>query len=297
MPELEDIHYSRDETIAAIHDYLTFLAKMYLPDESIIVPPEAGWPSIASADKSITDQLGKTPEVIALLARLPYVRTDGENIEIAPECCFANWQGNFQALSEGTTDADGIKLLTEGPDLFEETPSPVFGLTGCAYGPLFVLDTELGIIHWSECSGEIKDDLSIESVDVVDELFDGRYQENDWRHHEASWAITDFFEVLKEQFRQLNYIPINPYAVTNASIRYGPDKAGLIPMLREIYRNHGWPDLQHYRKDDCLEAVQRALEERYPDHVDYRSKARNRQFSPEMARISNSDSEQLLASD
>ncbi|KAJ2991692.1 hypothetical protein NUW58_g2207 [Xylaria curta] len=270
MPELEDIHYSRNKTIAAIHDYYTFLAKMYLPDESIMVPPEAGWPSIAGADESIIDQLGKTPEVIALLARLPYLREDIYKSEAAPECFFADWRQDFQDLAEGKTNADSIKAITEGPDLYEEAPSPVFGLTACAYGPLFVLDTELGIVHWSDCSGEIKDDLSIESVDVVDELFDGRYQENDWRHHEASWAITDFFEVLKEQFRQLNYIPISPYTVTSASVQRGPGKAGLIPMLREIYQEHGWPDLQQYRKKDCLEAVQRALEERYPDEVDYR---------------------------
>jgi hypothetical protein len=44
----------------------------------------------------------------------------------------------------------------------------------------------------------------------------------------------------------------------------------MISMLQEIYREHGWPDLDRYRKRECLEAVQEALEERYPDEAYFR---------------------------
>ena len=36
-------------------------------------------------------------------------------------------------------------------------------------------------------------------------------------------------------------------------------------MLQGIYREHGWPDLEKYRKEDCIKAVEEALAEQYPD--------------------------------
>lgn len=36
-------------------------------------------------------------------------------------------------------------------------------------------------------------------------------------------------------------------------------------MLQGIYREYGWPNLDVYNKNGCLKAVQKALEENYPD--------------------------------
>lgn len=38
MPDLEDISYSRDETVAVANDYYDFLTKMYLKESDIIKP-------------------------------------------------------------------------------------------------------------------------------------------------------------------------------------------------------------------------------------------------------------------
>jgi len=35
-------------------------------------------------------------------------------------------------------------------------------------------------------------------------------------------------------------------------------------MLKEIYRQHGWPDLAVYRKAECIAAVREAMDEKYP---------------------------------
>jgi hypothetical protein len=35
-------------------------------------------------------------------------------------------------------------------------------------------------------------------------------------------------------------------------------------MLQGIYREHGWPDLENYRKEECIEAVMEALAEQFP---------------------------------
>lgn len=39
----------------------------------------------------------------------------------------------------------------------------------------------------------------------------------------------------------------------------------LVEMLRGIYREHGWPDIEQYRKAECMEAVRRAIERRFED--------------------------------
>ncbi|KAI0385604.1 hypothetical protein F5Y04DRAFT_246250 [Hypomontagnella monticulosa] len=269
MPELEEISYSRDATIAAVRDYYNFLAKMYMNEDTIITPPAAGWPSITSAD---LEGLGKADEVVDLLAHLPYLRDDrDQNLRAhgAPDCYFADWQSLIRALDEGKTDAEELKIVTEGAEFYEEAPPHVVGLSAGADNPLFVLDTELGIVHWSECPGEIKDDPPREPVE--DDPYDyAPENEADWRNDAPAWAIADFFELLKDQFRELNFIPISPYTVISAFVERDGRSEGMIPMLQNIFREHGWPDLGRYRKRECLEAVQTALEESYPDRADFR---------------------------
>lgn len=39
-------------------------------------------------------------------------------------------------------------------------------------------------------------------------------------------------------------------------------------MVMGIYRAHGWPDLERYRKEDCLKAIYTALSENFPGQED-----------------------------
>jgi len=93
-------------------------------------------------------------------------------------------------------------------------------------------------------------------------------QEAKWRDG-ACWAISDFFKTLKEQFRELSFIPISTDEVIGHYGRDRPGEEDMRPMLQNIYREHGWPNLDQYRKDECLKAVQKALVEHYPDRADY----------------------------
>jgi hypothetical protein len=53
------------------------------------------------------------------------------------------------------------------------------------------------------------------------------------------------------------------------------DQAAGVRAVQAIYREHGWPDPEHYRKQDCLRAVEAALQENFPamarghDEYDY----------------------------
>ena len=151
-----------------------------------------------------------------------------------------------------------------------ESSAHVVGLTnGGRDNPVFVLDTELGVIHWAECPDEVRYNPSRE--DVQDDPYDyAPENEAEWRADAPAWAIKDFFELLKDQFRELQFIPISSRRVIDVYTRFGLDSDGMISMLQNIYREHGWPNLQRYQKQECLEAVQMALEERYPEHADSR---------------------------
>ena len=90
--------------------------------------------------------------------------------------------------------------------------------------------------------------------------------EIEWRHESPAWAITDFFELLKKQFRELKWIPINTREVIAFDTTFASSEDGMILMLQGIFREHGWPSEQGgtYRKRECLEAVKAALDEHYP---------------------------------
>jgi hypothetical protein len=144
----------------------------------------------------------------------------------------------------------------------------VVGLTaGDRENPIMVLDTKLGIIHWEECPDKIELDHFQEAVEYEPDDETGE-EEADWRHGAKAWAIPDFFEALKAQFIKLHWIPISPYGVRSTSMSLGgPGTEGMVPMLQDIYRQHGWPDLAAYRKSECLEAVKKAIVENYPQHA------------------------------
>ena len=87
------------------------------------------------------------------------------------------------------------------------------------------------------------------------------------------WPVRQFFEMLKNQYRQLNFMALNNYQVFDI----WTDKTGLgeaipedfIGTMQAIYRKHGWPEISRYQKEECLAEVKRVLDERYPGHHNY----------------------------
>jgi hypothetical protein len=269
MPALEDITYDRDATIAAVTGYYEFLTTMYLSESKVAYPPAGGWPSIVNADPVLLQSLGKSDEVISLLAHLPYIRSqcdDSNDAEATPGCVFADWSELMQSW-DPTKGAD-LRLFTEGMELGPMSPPHVIGLT-CGndeYGSHLILDTELGIVHWEECPPEVENEDLREGVDYEPEE-DVSEEEADWRYGAPAWTIPDLFEILQHQFKVLHWIPIS-HATVRAAGDPGheeSDEAAMAAMLQGIYRQHGWPNLATYRKAECLEAVRKAMAERYPD--------------------------------
>jgi hypothetical protein len=271
--DLEDVSYSREATITAFTDYYTFLTRMYLKESHVVYPPAGGWPAIVNADPATLQHLGKSDEVLALLARLPYIRHpiyghSDDNAEVAPCHVIADWTDFIAGLTPDT--AQESRLITEGELAHMRINLPhVVGLTW-NQDEAWVLDTELGIIHWQDCPSRIDfgdDRMSSVVWDVEHEVSE---EEADWRQSATAWAIPDFFRILKDQFIQLKWIPISHSTLKGVPDDEDDDEEGMIPMLQDIYREHGWPDLAVYRKSECLAAVQKAMAENYPDSVCWR---------------------------
>ena len=269
--------YSQEETIAAISDFYTFLTQMYMDQSVVVYPPPGGWPEIVDADPAVLRSFGKSDEVIALLAHLPYIRWSWEDpAEIAPDSKVADWRDLITLLSKplppgkGITRAQEVRLYTEGA-LCDISPPHVVGLIRSRYEAM-VLDTKHGVIHWEDCPGRINGGEHCKvSVDWSElDPDDTVSKEADWRYEATAWTVSTFFEVLKDQFIQLQWLPISPFSVRAFKYSDYRGEEGMMAMLQETYREHGWPDLAVYRKSDCLEAVKKAMTERYPNTLSYR---------------------------
>jgi hypothetical protein len=81
-------------------------------------------------------------------------------------------------------------------------------------------------------------------------------EEQDWG---SSGPAKDFFEMLKNQFRNLNFVPKKDRQITDVWTTTQPDGDPIPPeipeLLQTVYRKHGWPDLQVYVKELCLKVV------------------------------------------
>lgn len=139
-----DTTYSREKAITAVTDYYKFLTRLYLHESHVVYPPAGGWPAIINADPAVLELLGKSDEVLALLARLPFV-TD-EIVEISPDSTTPNWADLIAGIAP--RDLAGIERLrarTEGRRCRITSPLYVVGLV-LNEEEAVVLDTERGII-------------------------------------------------------------------------------------------------------------------------------------------------------
>jgi hypothetical protein len=268
MPDLADISYSQDVCIAAVRDFFTFLTRMYLDESVVMEPPPSGWPEMTPA---IMQSLGKNEDVISLLRHLPYLRTSGcdlgDDSQIAPRTYFADWRYQCHLMLGGSAPEKTI-CMTEGVSWTDYVPSQIVGLNSNREGcEIWLLDTQLGVIYWPECCGEFIAGTPWEERRVDDDPYEwAPEKEAEWRGEGGNvWSIVDFFEMLKYQFRELRFIPVNPRKVVDEFIHLRKDGDRMRTMVKDIYRNHGWPDLERYDKQACLRAVEAALEEHYPD--------------------------------
>ena len=280
--------YSQDEAVAAFTDYFEFLTKMYLDESFVACPPPGGWSDIVNANPAVQQALGKTDEVMSLMAHLPYIRFGGNyssDAHAVPECSFEDWRRVIRQISAapGLEDmrerARDIRNGLESPEFAPFAPAHFFGIAHSLYadGIVIVLDTKLGLMHWDgySCPDIMRWDAEENGrgstrVDMDWERIAASKEESNWLGSAPAWTIPEFFANLKYLLTNLDWIPISPQTLVP-----GRDneihEAGRTAMLKEIYRQHGWPDLAVYRKAECIAAVRKAMDEKYPHSACWRN--------------------------
>lgn len=277
--------YSRSECVAAIRDYYEFLAAMFMDPSFIITPPPGGWPFL---NPPHLHSLRKTNAVLALMRHLPYleVKPYSNLPQVLPGCCAVDW-----TAMPVDTNPEGALLMSQGDDdLFGgRIPSRYLGLIWMHLPKdILLLDTKYGIVHWQACPEEILASASPEPSfgDDDEEYEDGSEADSDADSNADSdaasdeeldwgpcWPVRDFFEMLKNQFRDLNFVPKNNHQIidiwTTTHMDGHPTPLGITELLQTIYMKHGWPDLQVYSKEECLKEVERVLKEKFPNHHQY----------------------------
>lgn len=307
--------YSRDECIAAIRDYYTFLTTMFMDSAFIIEPPQDGWPNITT---EATQGLGKTDAVIDLLRHLPYIvdKPYSNHPEGLPGGTFIDWKHVIEKLHNGEAHPENELLMSEGTeDQFDgKIPAHCIGLVhgGLLMGneepDVILLDTRSGVVYWMDCPAKVRETASPQPSYLVypldgeavgtkeddtetdedededeennseeeaeDEEDDGDDGDSGSEDEEIRWGecwpIRHFFEMLKNQFRQLNFMAKDANDVidiwTKDTGYPGPIPEGFTDTIQAIYREHGWPDVARYQKDNCLADIKKELEEKYPEH-------------------------------
>jgi hypothetical protein len=209
-------------------------------------------------------RLNKTDKVVQLLRHLPYIKPNdgnnyGECVHAAPWTSFVDWDYQVEEISKQIFERPDSKInISCFQGCLDSIPSHIVGLTaGC--GPdelIFLLDTKLGVVYFHSCPDEISFSPPPCRECIEEDPWNYGSTEEEWRLESAvAWPIADFFEVLKDQFRKLRYVPESRWRVVDRKVDTLRENEDPNLLLPSIYRAHGWPDLDLYRKDECLQAV------------------------------------------
>lgn len=207
--------YSRDEVVREVTSFYEFLVSLYLPPDALKYPPPEGWPGITH--ERIAFQ-GKDETVVDLLKHLPYIRRDRalEPYQIFENCSCNDYSGkHFENAA--------VKLQSRRVMELDE------------------IEPHIGRL----AQGEPADNGYFIYCDTKE----GTIELLDWivgKHR--TYPIRKFFRVMKDEFRSLTVIPIEP---SNVSEVKGMGDDDLVTKLRDVFHKHGWPDGQ-YKKDQCL---------------------------------------------
>ncbi|KAF2149777.1 hypothetical protein K461DRAFT_259621 [Myriangium duriaei CBS 260.36] len=275
MPDLEDLEYSRDQCVEAIRDFYRFLTHMYVDEADVKEPPSGGWSSVTPEN---VEAMGKSEEVGDLLRHLPYIAIPDntyDDFAVLPRCFFANWPLRF-ALAESSEapgwSFPGLREMSDPPYCSKHVPSHIVGLTlGSQDDQTIMLDTQYGIVYWYYPPDEIRDNNPVEEVrseeypdwyDSEDEETEEEGGEAQWFMQCMTWTVPDFFELLKIKIRELEYIPLTYQKVFHkGKPEDDPECIDPISKAENIYREHGWPDQDRYRKQECMVTIRSMPEE------------------------------------
>lgn len=144
--------YTREEVVATLTDYYTFLCHLNLPAEALKHPPPDGWTSIP-AEPLLAH--GRSDAVIALLRHLPYLSHPDFEPQVLPETTCVDYSAlapeSLDALRRGRFDSIVDPPLDDDEAL---DPDCLCIALGRRHAWSLILDLANGTVIWYSMDGE-----------------------------------------------------------------------------------------------------------------------------------------------
>lgn len=260
--------YNRDAIVAGITRYYETLAKMaWFSPKLIQYPPPGGWGDrdFLPADK--LRLLRFNDRVVDLLRHIPYIDMDEESDEVQwpvyldnsiPERYLRDNPQLNDDLTEDQATPDNLAANSIFP-WHQPTPSGLVPLSGGRYATWWALDTNTGDMILFDRMKEVP----------------GAPDDQPWLWRRPRPAV-QFFDTLCSKLMSLDLVPVPRHDIEEAPSIWGgisddwEENGGLFDLViedaRDIYRAHGWPDVDSFEREECYEALAE-LHERYCDEA------------------------------
>ncbi|KAK0122534.1 hypothetical protein ONS96_009576 [Cadophora gregata f. sp. sojae] len=259
--------YSQERMVSAISSFYSFLKGMHSESGGMgdfEYPPPEGWPHIT---KNLFP--GNTDRVIELIRHLPYyddksflVMPDTPLLALgAPSNCVALERELRRKGEEGCEDIstkDGVDIVDKSTG--SRFPPHIFALAAAGqYGSSILVDTKYNTIIWWKYDNtylEMPEEFTSKYT-VLGCYAD--YSEDEVGGDEAqceidqcgpdawgimgAWRPEDFFEMCKDQFRILNWLPVLDESCRGKVIEVSEHQTweDTELKLKRIMLNPGWP--------------------------------------------------------
>ncbi|QIW97290.1 hypothetical protein AMS68_002808 [Peltaster fructicola] len=240
--------YSRDPRL-----YFTVRVPT-LEREWMLQPPNGGWPDITP---ELFKPLGKTIEVVELLAHMPYICIPGRDKPWAPHQTWPVITRNTRlidfhdervskALRKATQEEKHLRsryLEYIQQPLLDLPPWVVCLTTGMVHGDYLLLDTSDG---------------TVTRYMVVDSSHDPDYAQGDprsWRNEcsKRTMPVREYFLMIRIDIDALLWIPwIHDKA---PDVMFPGDSPGEAAYLKALYTKHGWLWPDTFDREACRRAL------------------------------------------
>lgn len=291
---------TREELVAIISEFYTFLTRFYIPSSALKFPPPEGWPNITPES---TKDFEKSPIVIDLIKHLPYIdeaqahemitnihykcdvvdystwtaQDFAEGNEPCGEMSLRDWHDEMEQEKLNREDEEADEDDDEAEN--DETNSEASNEEATSENDDYDQD-DSGVDCDSDTSNwwddDDPDDFSLANMIVladgyesggralVLDVFKGNIHEDVIRCNLISPVnIESFFQDLREKYEKLDMVPVpgdEMYENANEESD-GDDGEDEVAQYQRIYRSFGWPG-EGYRKEEALCAVEKYRKER-----------------------------------
>ncbi|RWA10759.1 hypothetical protein EKO27_g4340 [Xylaria grammica] len=242
--------YDRDQIVSDLCAFYHFLP--HIETRIVHSAPPDGWPQITSATLALHG-IHKTAEAVDLLRHLPYLDGPRPWIAISAFAC------DYRIVGEQIDARTKPGWLYDAAE--EQWPPWVVQLTTGRdrEGHCYVLDTTDGTIARHCASG-------------IHSQYPPSYAPDDvrsWRDKLCDpelWTLCDLLDEWRGKYRRMEFLGVPQPLSDSSNAPSLPDIYYRLPQdspgdwcweeteaLREIYRQHGWPD--EYNRDACILAL------------------------------------------